>query len=420
MTCRKKFYQWIVLKLIRLKSIITLIPESSFFVISNICRFGTDNDLILKVAPLRDTKVEAHRNYFPLPGYGVPPGKKKKYEDEQHNKYGLFLWPDRLYKDVWKYVFLILCTLIPFITLKIKSADQYTWSIMVACIFLIIIAFAMLVIFILYARTSPPVLSDIWQMWPESQYSRFLNVPHLSELTKSDDGKKGEQFWHRYWCPDTQTSLQHQPSYYRVDKNTLQEVILHLSMFNFLFVKCDAADIKKEEAEKPLSQSSVGTFLGILDYKSSSLYRGLERRNWYYLFSPAVISYFLLIISLFISTYFYPDNLDAQPAPILQIPYFYIVLIVIWSVMTLRMVLRQIDFLEKLQKDVRDGYYDSHLSLVPQQILKVISQIPDDTQISEGIKQVTKVLQYVQAGALLTFLAMLEIFSQAYGQQGAG
>ena len=308
MACRKRFIKWAVSKLIL--SIIKKTSDSLLFIIRNFYRFGTGNDFILKVAPLRDRDSKEYRNYFPMPGYGIPVGKKKPHNDEAHDKYGLFLWPDRLYQDVWRYVLLILCTLIPFVFLKLSSYKLNEGIFLVACIVLPCIALLMLVIFILYLRTSPPVLSEIWAIWPESQYGRFLNVPHLSELTYSDKKKADKKYWHKYWHPDEKTSLKFQPSYYRADKNTLQEVLLHLSMFNFLFEKCGTKNIDSKEKNKKLNKIKVGELVNVLEEKSINSYRVLKREGWFYLFCPAVISYLLLIVSLFISVSLYPTCQD--------------------------------------------------------------------------------------------------------------
>ena len=67
-----------------------------------------------------------------------------------------------------------------------------------------------------------------------------------------------------------------------------------------------------------------------------------------------------------------------------------------------------------MQKEIREGYYNTHLHLIPQQILSVLAKIPSDTQISQGIKQVESMLRLVQAAALVTFFILIEIFSSGF------
>ena len=367
-----------------------------YLIIKHFCRFGSDNDFILRVAPLRDKTKDYYRNYFPPPLYGIPPNKKNK-EGKQYEKYGLFLWPDYLYVYIRYYFWLLLLTIVPFLYLYkyIGSANNLIYY---AIVLLIIIAILIRVLFILLSLNAPPVLNKVWALWPESQYQRFLTVPHLTDLHRSDKKKDSSQ----YWKPDESLGLSHQPMFYRIGKNTLQEIILSLAIFDFLFQSKN--DIGEDEAAR----------------------KSLKIQGWFYLFSPAIISYFLLMLAFFISAYFYPTNLkefcpveayycneNAIPA-LLRLPYFYVFLVVTWSILTFRMIMRQMNFLEKLQKEVREGRYDVHLELIPQQILNVVSTIPSDKQISKGIEKIETMLRFVQAGALASFFMLLEIFSSAF------
>ena len=360
-----------------------------------LCRFGSKNDFILRVAPLTDKSKDYYRNYFPPPLYGVPPNKKKQ-EGEDYKKYGLFLWPDYLYVDVRYYLVLLVLTIFPFIYLfKYASESPLLKDACYAIALLLVIVILLRVAFILVALYSPPVLTKIWSLWPETQYQRFLTVPHLTDLHRADKNRNEET---QYWQPDKSLSLLHQPMEYRKGKNTLQEVILSLAIFDFLFHSKN--DIGEDEAAR----------------------KSLKMRGWFYLFSPAIISYFLLMLAFFVSAYFYPANLsefcqDCQTRKIpalLRLPYFYIPLVIIWSGLTFKMIIRQMNFLQNLQKDVREGRYDVHLELIPQQILNVASNIPSDKQISKGIEKMETILRFVQAGALATFFMMLEIFASAF------
>jgi len=281
-------------------------------------------------------------------------------------------------------------TLIPFITLlycypsKINKISIYS-----ALFILLGLTISAKIIFIIVSRRSPPILNKVWALWPESQYTRFLTVPHLSEITRKDKNKPQQQ----YWKPDKSSPLSHQPAYYAKGKNTLQEVMLHLSVFNFLFYEKNQI-VKDSRASK-----------------------ALKKQGWFYLLSPAVIGYILLFLAFFMSALLYPssfqDELKQIPV-LLRLPYFYVCLALIWSVLTFNIIMRHLRFLERLQKRVQEGFYDVHLDLIPQQILNVISDIPDDKLISKGMDEIENILRLVQAGALVTFLMVLEIFASGF------
>lgn len=389
MACRDRIKQYF--SSIQLPAFSNIFKEIRF-VSKYFFRFGSDNDFILRIAPLHDKKQDLYRNYFPPPLYGVPPDKLTGIEGETYAKYGLFLWPDSLYKDINRYTLLLLATLIPFIVLFLSGcsfeSDNRLYYAIGLLSFLVVCT---KVVFILLAKRSPPVLNKVWPMWPESQYSRFLTVPHLSDLDPQDEGKKAQ----KYWRPDETTPLSHQPAYYAKGKNSLQEVILHLSVFDFLFYSKD--EISKGDKAK----------------------KSLKKHGWFYLLSPAIISYALLMIAFWVSTAFYPSSLGtggtSTEIPVLfRLPFFYVPLVVSWSVLTFLMIMKQMRFLERLQNEVREGYYNAHLELIPQQILNVISDIPRDEQISKGIEEVGKMLRFVQAGALASYLMMLEIFASGF------
>lgn len=374
------------------------------------CRFGSNNDFILRVAPLRDKTQSYYRNYFPPPLYGTPPHKmaslsKEEKEYYKKEKYGLFLWPDYLYKDINYYTWLLLAAVLPFVFLywySDKTSQIYN-MVYGATLLLLVLMVSLRIVFILFALFSPSVLNKVWPLWPESQYHRFLTVPHFTDIARKDhkDRKDKKHTHNPYWKPDKSSPLSHQPMYYRKGKNTLQEVMLHLAIFDFLFHQKN--EIGKDEAAT----------------------KSLKLRGWFYLLSPAVITYFLLLICFFISVYFYPNQLHdlcclkdkctiTQIPALFRLPYFYTLLIIAWSLLTFKMIMRQMRFLERLRKEVREGYYDVHLELIPQQILNVVSDIPSDKQISHGIGEMEKVLRFIQAGALASFFILLEIFSSAF------
>ena len=170
--------------------------------------FGTGNDFILRIAPLRDKDHDSYRNYFPPPCYGFPYGKTSyTLEDppENYQKYGLFLWPDRLYQNAFHFFLLLIATVVPFTSLlccrsNCEQNTQFYWAITI----LIFIAALVKIIFIFIAtKKNLPVLHQIWALWPESHYSRFLTVPHLSHIARQDKNRN----INKYWNPDINSPL---------------------------------------------------------------------------------------------------------------------------------------------------------------------------------------------------------------------
>ena len=53
---------------------------------------------------------------------------------------------------------------------------------------------------------------------------------------------------------------------------------------------------------------------------------------------------------------------------------------------------------------------------MPQQILHVITQIPDQKQIREGIEKMSVLLRNIQGVGLISMLMLIEIFSSPYSQ----
>jgi len=407
MACRNRlnvYVSSILLKLVRIGTYIKLLWKYFW-------RFGTDNNFILRIAPLRDKTHDSYRNYFPPPCYGFPYGKTtQKIDDppERYQKYGLFLWPDRLYQDISYFSILLFATLFPFISLiycEVNNQKNYKFYIAIAI--LITIAALVKIIFITTANKTLPVLHKIWVLWPESHYSRFLTVPHVLDISHHDKDKEKNKYWH----PDkSKIPLSHQPEFYEKGKNTLQEVILHLAIFDHLFyykkynklIKNKNISMESKEINNKRQENK---------YKNS-----LKVKGWIYLFSPAIISYLLLLFSFFVSSLFYPSSKEEieQIPVLLRYPFWYAPLIIIWFALTANMIFKQISFLENLLEDVRDGYYNAHLNLIPQQILKVVNNIPSDKQISKGIEQVESILRWTQTAALVTFFILLEIFSSGF------
>lgn len=382
-----------------------LLLKSFFYSLKSVWKYrrrlNSESDFVLRVAPLKNKKNSSYRNYFPPPLYGIPPGRSVEGDNSnpsEYGKYGLFLWPDDLYRDVKRYTWLLLLTIVPFVFLAFYEylccpeslLENRVYYYVLNISILLIITISMKWIFILLFRSSKPVLSQIWRLWPESQYERFSTVPHFTDLAQCDIGKKTN----KYWKPDEDSPLKYQPEYYGKEKQSIQEVMLHFSVFDYLFKK------KKK---------------GIV-----YIHNSLKMRGWLFLFSPIWISYLLLLISFFFTSFTYISNFSIisklpPDIPVLVVfPYFYVPLIIIWFSITFNLIIKQIDFLEQLNEDISNGYYEAYLELVPQQILRVVEKLPKTKQIRKGIERVESIVRVVQAGALVSFLMIIEIFSSAY------
>lgn len=87
-----------------------------------------------------------------------------------------------------------------------------------------------------------------------------------------------------------------------------------------------------------------------------------------------------------------------------------------WFGLSSWFIMRRINLLKKQKKAVLSGYYETHLELVPQQILNTITQIPDKKQIRDGLEKIQKILHTIQTAGLVTLLMLIEIFSSPYSQ----
>ena len=238
-------------------------------------------------------------------------------------------------------------------------------------------------------HTIPPVLFKTWSKWPESQYGLFLNVPHKVDLTLQDYNKKRN----KYWDPDTATPASQQALHYAQDRHSLQEVILNLALFDFLFRK--KSEIVKEGAK-------------------NSLYSSVKMDNWLrYFLSPVWISYGLLLLMLFGFLFILPKDINecSDWGMLFNYPNNFSLAVIIWFLISYAFIQGRIKHLEVLYTRIHKGYYHSHLELVPQQILNDISQIPSQEQLSEAIEKMQTLLNYILIGALPSFLLLLEIFS---------
>jgi len=244
--------------------------------ISQYVFFFSKNDFILKVGPLDNwytrifrfiMRTEVERNYFPPPGYGIPP--KFLNSQNPYVEYGLFLWPGKLTREFFYFILLVnSIALLPYLSPWLRNYS-IGYSIGLVILVSLIVSLLFRAVFMLI----PPVLSQVWQKWPESQYDKFLTVPHKVNLKYSDKNRKHEGI---YWRPDKATPMRHQSSTYASGMNTLQEVMLHLAIFDFFFSKKEVSD-------------------------EENSYQSIRIKNWIiYLLSPVWISYGLLLSSFFI------------------------------------------------------------------------------------------------------------------------
>jgi hypothetical protein len=236
-------------------------------------------------------------------------------------------------------------------------------------------------------------MSNIWSSWPESQYEKFLNVPHKTDLALKDMDFFEENLdpEHPYWQPDNRIKYFHESAFYAKGTRTLQEVILHLAIFDFLY--------------NPPSQPEEGK-----DVIDGTL---IKQSHWLiYLFSPVVINLLLLLLVFFLfAVVAQPGNLNGDLAILLQFPYVFSLPIFIWLVVSMRYINDIKVKLSRMHREILDEYYDGYLDLVPQPVLNIWKNMPDANHIKAGILEMNKMQQVIQAGALLAFLGLLEIFS---------
>ena len=359
--------------------------------------FFSQNDFVLRIAPLKNPytrlfcRTRKHReDYFPPPGYGIPPRKKSTIETEPYTQYGLFLWPGKLTREF----FFFMLTVNSFIVFPFVF-NEHSWMkyhpVWFGVGFIIIMSLLSALLFRIVFKIMPPVLFQIWKVWPESQYANFLTVPHIIELKRKDkkrERREGDIYWH----PDDPTPMRHQSSSYASGMNTLQEVMLHLAIFDFFFHK---------KAEKELG---------------SEQYKSIKVGNWItYLLSPVWITYSLLLLFFFLYQ-LEPPKFSLDKITLFQYPYNFAWATVSWFILSSYFIAKRIKSLKKQEAAVVKGYYDAHLELVPQQILNVITTIPDEDQIRGGIEKMATLLRTIQTVGLFGMFMLIEIFSSPYSQ----
>jgi len=433
-----------------------------------------DDDFILRVAPLHNRKSPAWRDYYPPPRYGIPPNHRLGLSAKtQYTKYGLFLWPGKVARQ-FLFSSLLIFLFVPLIFLVHINPEKYfcgavlSATLIIAMIFLlwfiivylnisrlayfwqkygIIICFAYIILIIVVASLidvtylsgslyylsflftvilvswlifvflywrAPAVLSNIWASWPKAQYERFSNVAHKSDLSFDDILKKDEE---PYWQPDKPRPMKHQRTVYGKGTRSLQEVLLHLAVFDFLFESNHNKKARKYPNNTSIENNEKE--LGSKKESNNDQYeRYINSNTWLlYFFSPVWISFLVLMVVFCIYAMMQPHSLDNSYSLIVQFPYGFIIPLGIWGVVSLIFVARQRQFLINLHHNIKDNYFDTHLELVPQQILNELTRIPSEMHIKSGIEEMDKVQGVVQTVALLMFLAMMEIFASGYGSE---
>jgi hypothetical protein len=388
----------------------------------------SDNDFVLRIAPLKKDH-EGYKDYFPPPGYGIPPGRNyknnvtKKLEDiNSYEKYGLFLWPGSLYGAFIKQT-LWIQFLVPSMFVSYLIAETCIGYLGGGLIYLGIYFFIILMgVFLLnwIFSQSPPVLSSIWSRWPYTQYEKFLSVPHCTVLHVKDRNPDHEPDKnHPYWNPDKPVKYFHESAYFAKGTRTLQEVILHLAIFDFLFNKSSSESNSQvlrfdKEGEK---KNKVRIVADDITFGPSGN-QLIKSGHWLvYLFSPVLINYILLLFSFFVFAAIMPPfdfaKQGIEGRILFQFPFALALPLFIWLYFSMRRIDEVKNYLRRIHREIEEEYYDGHLDLVPPPILNALENIPKGNHIQEGISEMDKLQQVIQAGALIAFLALLEIFSSA-------
>lgn len=400
----------------------------------------SEEDFVLRVAPIKDKSSKAYRDYHPPPRYGIPAGKGEALEEKarEFGRYGLYLWPSKIAPKLFWSV-LLTHSLTPLVfLLPICGFNSITtfsfWAIYLVS--LLSIAWLSLIVLNIIFSNSPTVLSRIWANWPESQYDKFLNVPHLSTLAFKDIGKYEQyerrsnalrkkvtdkksrndledeqtlQGLKRYWKPDSTMPMKYQSAYYARGTRTLQEVLLHLAVFDFLFeAKTAETDSQNPKNDSDLNNSPL--FFG-------SVNRHLLKQHSMFFVFPILIHFFILLgLFLLYALIYTPPSLSNDYGLLLQYPFFFVVPLVSWFSFSFFYAMRVKKSLMSLYSDIKEEYFNAHLDLVPQQILHVLSELPDHDHIREGISNIERVQGLIQTVAIVSFFALMEIFSSGVSE----
>lgn len=373
----------------------------------------SSSDFILRIAPLR--KKDHSIRYHPPPSYGLPAGKQFISMDSnthEFSQYGLFLFPGKILRESF-IPFIVISTIIllplPYL---IKNSFCFGGSIIWLISFIWLIGLAGL--FTLAHLTMrwvyyliPPLFSQVWQLWPESQYKLFTTVPHRVKLAIKDR-KITPSSAEKYWNPDNNTPMLHQSSEYAKRSNTVQEVLMHLAIFEFFFKNHEYGNNPSQKDGKDKESQGLDSFLGVME--------SLKVTRWFvYYLAPVWITYFMIIIAMFLYPTFFNKDDFTSFLVIARFPNNLVLAGFLWLIFSYSFIVRRIQYLQNLHKDIKEGLYNSHLELVPQKIISSITQIPHEKHIFSSIQYMQKALYVLQIFAFANLMMMLEVFSQSYG-----
>ena len=367
------------------------------------------SDFLLSVRPKPwgiFRKNSQNSRYFPPPGYGIPPGHKGLLGSGFYtpkNEYGVYLYPAKL--QILFFLFSVFLPLSLFLPLLREGQSGSYWGMMFVYWLL---SFSMY--YFLFNKLMPVSLDNVWKKWPIPAYELFLSVPHTVHVSRSDRYTKEKKVYkkvrrHIFWNPDVQRPMYRQSTEHSPDMQSLQELILNLALFEFLFHK-----------KKPTNDFSKDNV-----QQKNSITRAMEtlrEERWFiYLFAPVWINFFLISVSLsafvMLKTVICAESGDWHV--VANFPYNFLFSIFTWVLLTAFYVVKILSSLKQLSKKIREGYFNAQLQLIPQQILNELSYIPSHEEIETGMLHLRKIFGWISSVALIGFLAVLEVLSQAYG-----
>ncbi len=368
--------------------------------------------LVIRPKPWQIFKKKSTLSYnFPPPGYGIPFNYQRLTSHDNYKpkrEYGLYLFPGKL--KLWFRLFALSLPILLFLPFKGSSITYYY-----PIIFYIILS--SFIYYILFNKLIPPSLSNVWNKWPISAYKLFLSVPHAVyishcdryEKKKTEDGKISYKKINNYifWRPYEKKPMWRQSTEHSPEMQSLQELILNLAVFELLFHK---KDNKKsvEEKDNDFNQNDVFSSL-----------RTLHEIRWYaYLFSPVWINLALILLSLVFFTLLKADPASCQLKSlhvIANFPYNFIFAVSLWYLLTVFYSVSIINYLNKLSREIRKGFFNQHLHLIPQQILDELSYIPSHKEIEAAMHHLRRILGWITSVVFIGLMAILEVLSQAFG-----
>lgn len=393
----------------------------------------------------RLTKKKPIAENFPPPGYGIPLGYKhlvKAHNYQPKNEYGLYLYPGRInlamiFLSFW--LSFLVCA--PFI--NEYEHDHPTYPLMIFFYLLL----AWLGYSFLFKKMMPASLTNVWEKWPIPAYELFLSVPHKVTISPNDcltevnTKKRKLSLLERYqvpkeyifWRPDKKTPMWRQSTENSPDMHTLQDLILNLAVFEFLFHKNNPQAKKIDSYQE--NETNQKTPIDRIKLKPSE--ESLREYHWYFfLFSPIIINLVLILLGIFLFSFLSGFAIEGDAAtvpseigkiiPLLEesgnkitrftlitnFPYNFVIAVLSWFLFTIYYVHWILSTLTDLSQKIRQGYFNAQLDLIPQQILNELSYIPTQQQVDRGISYVKNILSWSSGIVFLGLMAVLEIFSQ--------